>query len=385
MSTPPTLLLVTGEASGDLHARHIITHVKQHDPTIRLYAMGGEPLKEAGAHLLVDTRNLNIMGFVEVLAKLIPIRRAFKKLLHFVQTESPDLVVLVDYPGFNLKLAKAIKKKKPNTKILYYISPQIWAWRYGRIHHIKKVIDMMAVIFPFEVPLYEKENIPVCFVGHPLAKHVMVSEKKVFPSAKVKNPTIGLMPGSRKSEIAKHLPLLRETALHLYQHFPNVRFVLPIASSLTQDAFTPYLRELPFEIELITETPYDALSLCDSVIVASGTATLELSLLNKPMVIIYRASRISFLIAKWLVKIPYVGLCNIIAQKKIVPELLQAAAKKETISNEVIRQVTDTPYRSQMIAALKQVESALSEKGHMTIEALVLTHLLQAWQTSHGR
>ncbi len=362
----PSILIVAGEASGDSHGAHLVKHILNHSPDIQFFAMGGSKLSNAGAHLIVDAKELAVVGFLEVLSKLKKIRSAYNKLILAVKKLPPDIVILIDYPGFNLRLAKAIKKLNPTIKIIYYISPQLWAWRYQRIQTIKQYIDMMAVIFPFEVAIYEREKIPVKFVGNPLVDQVktslLPSSIRQFFGLDHQNPIIGLMPGSRQNEIKHILPTMLEAAFLLKQQSPEIEFILPLAPTINEKDLKPYLEKLPFTIKLTQEFIYDAISICEAVIVTSGTATLEVALLNKPMVIIYKSSRISIAIAKLLVKVKHIGLCNIVAQKQVVKELIQDEASPENIMAEVGRLLRDSSYREQVIIALKKVSEKLKQE-----------------------
>jgi lipid-A-disaccharide synthase len=359
-----SIFIISGEASGDAHGAHLLKLLKeQQDKDLTFFAMGSTKLADSGAKLIVDSNALAVVGFVEVLSKLRKIREAFKKLKAAVRMYDPLLVILIDYPGFNLRLAKAIKKINSKIRIIYYISPQIWAWRPKRIVTIKKYIDLMAVIFPFEVPLYQAENIPVQFVGHPLVGHVAttipVSQQRRYVGLNAHSKIIGLMPGSRLSEIRYLLPVMLETAAMLNQRHAPVEFLLFLASSLTEEDLKPHLTAFDLNIHLIKGNTYDAISTCDVVIVASGTATLEIAMLLKPMVIIYKSSWFSFALAKRLVKISQIGLCNIIAGEMIVAELLQERATAENITEEVNKILENAAYRTKMIEKLNALTQHL--------------------------
>ncbi len=363
MALNPRVFIISGEASGDLHGAHLI-HLLQ-PSLIQFYAMGGKGLKAAGAKIIVDSTPLAVVGFVEVISKLNLIKKTFKKILAAIKTLEPQLIILIDYPGFNLRLAKAIKNSNPNIKILYYISPQLWAWRYNRIYHIKKYIDLMAVIFPFEVAIYQQQKIPVKFVGNPLVTQVTAnaspSESRLAMGVTAQTKLIGLMPGSRKGELTRLLPVMLKAAENLQKIFPNSHFVLPLAPTLTAKDLQPFLKQTALSIT-ICQSHYNMMASCDALIVASGTATLEVALLKRPMVIIYKLSPLTYFLGKLLIHTPHVGLCNIIAEERIVTELIQQDANPDRIANEVCRLLLDRNYVEQMTKKFIQLIQKLQEQ-----------------------
>lgn len=370
MISTKKILIIAGEASGDLHGAKLVKDLHAINPDIEFYGMGGTQMEKAGVRLLVKTAKLSIIGFLEVFSKIIQILIIFNKLRLSLKKEKPDLVILIDYPEFNLRFAKIAKRQ--NLKVLYYISPQIWAWRKKRIKIVKKNVDHMAVIFPFEVEFYRKENVAVSFVGHPLVEVVKTTmntyEAKSFFNLKKENQTlIGLMPGSRFVEIKFILPIILKAAAALKNANPHVQFILPLAPILKKEDLQPYLQQYDLNIQIVNSHHYDAMQLCDAIIVASGTATLEIALLGIPMVIVYKGSSLSFAIAKKLVKIPYVGLCNIIANKKIIQELLQQDATTENIVKEIKSILEDKEYLSAMKENLRTVKKLLCETEHQQL------------------
>lgn len=366
MTSTKKILIIAGEASGDLHGAKLVKELRCLHPQIYFYGMGGSQMEQAGVNLLVKTAKLSIIGFLEVIVKIKQFIAIFNKLRRSLVTEQPDLVILIDYPEFNLRFAKVAKRH--GLKVVYYISPQLWAWRQKRVEIVKKNVDHMAVIFPFEVDFYQKANVSVSFVGHPLVETVKTTLDheaacKLFDIAK-EHPVVGLMPGSRFVELKFILPILAKAAHELSLTNPQIQFVLPLASAFTQQDIQPYLEGYNLTIKFVTSHHYDAMKLCDVIIVASGTATLEIALLEVPMVIVYRGSRLSYAIAKRMVKIPHVGLCNIVANRQIIQEFIQDNATSENITHEVRRILTDENYLTQMKSDLKAVNSALAESKH---------------------
>lgn len=372
-----TVMIVAGEASGDAHGANLVRGVKQQNPAIHFIGMGGSHLQQAGMELLIDSSQMGVVGLFEILSCWQPIYNALKKLRYQLRNHPPALLILIDYPGMNLHLARIAKKY--GIKVLYYISPQVWAHRQKRVKRIKKYVDMMAVIFPFEATFFQRFNVPVKFVGHPCVNQV---KPQIDPAAArdllnfdKEDKLIGLLPGSRKSEIKKLLPVIIQTAELLVQKHANLKFVLVLAPTLTQSDIAPYLANTQLNIK-ITDRMYDTVNTCNAVIAASGTASLEVALLGIPMAILYRVANLTYLIAKKIIKIPYIGLCNIIADKQVVKEFIQHDAEPKLICDEIDRILTNTRYRENMQQELKQVKQMLdSQVGDQTISDVVLEML----------
>lgn len=366
------IMIIAGEASGDLHGASLANELKLLIPGVELIGMGGSYMQQAGVKLLADISHISVCGFVEIIRYLPKIYSLFKLIKQQIVEQHPDLLILIDYPTFNLKLAKIAKKLQ--TKVLYYISPQIWAWHTSRIKKMQQNIAMMGVIFPFEVDFYRKHAVPVKYVGHPLVGKVMAAKTrediKALHGIREDTKVIGLLPGSRKNEIQYILPTLIATAELLNSERPSIQFVLPLAETVKKADLQSLLSQSKVAIKVISEERYSVMSMCDAVVAASGTVTLELSLLCIPMVIVYKANYLSFAIAKRLVKIPYVGLCNIIAGKKIAEELLQEHATPEKIKAELLKIIEDDQYREQHKRELTKVTQKLSTERECSIGQL---------------
>ncbi|CAL7963983.1 Lipid-A-disaccharide synthase [Gammaproteobacteria bacterium] len=368
------ILISVGEASGDMHAANLVQMVKKIAPNTKFYGMGANLMRDAGIDIIVDASELSIVGGLEIILKFSKIRQAFRIMQDALLHNKPDLLILVDYPGFNLRLAKFAKKA--GVKVLYFISPKIWAWNQGRVEIIKKYVDMMAVIFPFEVAFYKKFGVPATFVGNPLLKMVKPkltrdTAKQAFcldPSCK----TIGLFPGSRKSEINYLLPIMLAAAKLLKNQNPNLQFLLPQANSITLEDLQPHLQSGSVEVRIIKDQNYDVIQVCDAIIAASGTATLEIAIMAIPQVIIYKKSWLEYQIARHLIKIPYIGLCNILANKKIVQEFLQYDATPKNIAKEIEKILNDANYREEMVANLIQTKKSLESDKQENIAELIL-------------
>ncbi|MGK2950823.1 MAG: lipid-A-disaccharide synthase [Thiobacillus sp.] len=361
-----TVMISAGEASGDLHAANLVKALHRIDPSIRVNGMGSDKLREVGAELLVDCADIAVVGLVEVLANYRLIKRALNKLADAIRTSPPDLLILVDYQEFNFRLAKLAKQQ--GVKVLFYISPQVWAWRPHRVHKIGKLIDMMAVLFPFEEKFYRNANVPVSFVGHPLVDEARPDKTRAECFAAYQldasMKVIGLFPGSRKGEIKRVLPILLKTAVLLKQKHPEAAFILPVASTLSIEHIETYLtRHAQLNIRVVKDRPYNVMQVCDAIMAASGTATLEIALLGIPNAIVYRIAPLSYFILKRMITIDNIGLVNIVAEKKIVQEFVQQQAEPEKIAAEIERILCDDAYRANMIGELAKVREKLGKEG----------------------
>jgi len=374
MTKSNIIYISAGEASGDMHAANLVRTLKHNHPGLLFYGMGSKLMQEAGVKLIVNSKELALIGAVKILTNFFKIFSAFSAMRKAIYKHKPALVILVDYPGFNLRLAKVAKKA--GCKVLYYISPKVWAWHQSRVLTIKKYVDTMAVIFPFEVEFYKQWQIPVAFVGNPLTETVKATQTpenfKRELNLSLSAKTIVLLPGSRKGEIERLLPVMLKAAAILVKELGDVQFVLPLASSLTQEDLAPYLSNSTLKIKLIANNTYNAINSCDAAIVASGTATLETALLAVPLVIIYKTSNIEAFIIRRLIKINFVGLCNILAGKEVAKELLQDDATPENIAEEITKLILDQAYRQETIAQLQQVKASLQGETKQDIVSVVL-------------
>lgn len=347
------IYIVAGEASGEAHAARLVTALKQQQPAIHISGIGGEKMRSAGVDISIDFADLAVMGLVEVIRRYPKIKSIFNQVVTELCRHPPDLLILVDYPGFNLKLAK--QAKKLGIKVLYYISPKIWAWRAGRIEQIKRNVDHMAVLFPFEQKIYEQAGVAVTCVGHPLvdAVHTELSKaaarEKLFFSQETR--VIGLFPGSRRSEISALLPVMLDAAERIDQHHFPVQVVIPQAPGIDQAYLQQYLASSRLQISVIKDDFYDVIKACDAIVAASGTVTLEIALLGVPHFIIYKASPWSYRLLKRLVKIPYVGLCNIVTQQTVIKELLQ----DDVTAPRLEQQLTELLTQPQSLQVAEQV------------------------------
>ena len=372
------VLLVAGEVSGDLHGSHLVEAIRSVDPEIQFFGVGGEGLKRVGMEVLYPSQSLSVVGITEVFFKLSAVLKALQGLKKSMDRERPDLIILIDFPDFNLRLAKIAHRR--GIPILYYISPQIWAWRPKRIHLIARLVTKMIVLFPFEVPLYEAVGVDVDWVGHPLLDIVKptLSKERAFQQFGLdpNRRTIGLLPGSRIHEIERLLPPLLASAHLLQQEISDLQFVIPLAPGLPKTLLTPWMENISVLLKVVEGFTYDVMNLSELLIAASGTVTLEGAILGKPMIIIYKVSLPSSWVARALVRLDHIGLVNLVAEKEIAPELLQKNVNPQRISDEALRILRDPLLSRKMVASMEEVRQKLGEPGaaqraaHITLSLL---------------
>ena len=377
---PAEIILVAGEASGDLHAANLVKALCKLHTGVRCYGMGAGNMRAAGVEILVDSSRLAVVGITEVLTHYREIKAALQVLQEIIRTRRPDLLILIDYPDFNLRFAATAKRA--GVKVLYYVSPQVWAWRPGRIKKIGQLVDMMAVVFAFEVPFYERANVPVRFVGHPLVDEarpsMMHAQAVAHFGLKLDAKIIGLFPGSRWSEINRLMPVIVESSKLLRARFPDAQFILPIAPGLDRSSVDAYLESTVPPVVLVEDTSiYDVIQVCDAIITASGTATLQIALMATPMAIIYRVSRLSYWIARHLVTVKHIGLANIVARQRVVREFIQDDVRPQAIADEIERLLTDEAYAEAMRRDMAGIRAALGEPGGSQKAAQVAVDMLQ--------
>jgi lipid-A-disaccharide synthase len=380
--------IIAGEASGDLHASNLIKAIKQNDAAAEFRGWGGDLMQQQGVELVKHYRDLAFMGFAEVIQHLPEILRNIKLCKSDILSYKPDVLILVDYPGFNLRIAKFAKKARPNDssgrtglKIVYYISPQVWAWKASRVHLIKEVVDKMLVIFPFEKGFYEKYNYKVDFVGHPLLDVInqspysslndFLKENKLF-----EKPIVAMLPGSREQEIKNMLPIMRDTALH----FPDLQFIIAGAPSARKEWYENFLKHS--NISIVYDKTYELLSHSSAALVTSGTATMEAALWGVPEVICYRAKgltgTISYHLAKRLIgkKLKYIGIVNLVMEREVVKELIQHELTAENLSKELKKIMEDKPNRERIIKEYKEINEKLGGSGASARAAKIITDFL---------
>ncbi|MBI4040385.1 MAG: lipid-A-disaccharide synthase [Deltaproteobacteria bacterium] len=360
------IFIVAGEASGDLHGARLIQALKEKDRSLTFAGIGGASMKNQGMQCLMNAHDLAVTGGFEILVKLFQILRAFRRCIRFIRTHKPSVIVLIDYPDFNLRLAKKIFKL--SVPVVYYIGPQVWAWRKYRVRQIQKWIDRLLVVFPFEKKFYEDAGVPVTFVGHPLLEMVHAhSSKKEWMEKfgwKEDEKMIVLLPGSRVNEIKKLLPAVMEAAQWIQAQVPDVHFVLPVAPSLEKEFLKRCLGSFASIMTLVEGDTYEVISHADVVVTCSGTATLETAILKKPMVILYKLNILSYWVAKCLIRnLRFFGMPNILLSKAVVPELLQGQVQPRRIFEEVMKFLENPIYYREVVQQLSRIPELLGETG----------------------
>lgn len=359
-------MIVTGEASGDMHGAHLVEAMKQLDANLSFCGMGGNELRSQGVEILYDAARMAVVGLIEVITHLKDIRAALKILANELRANPPDLLILIDYPDFNLILAQ--KAKKLAIPVFYYISPQVWAWRSGRIKKIRRLVDRMAVILPFEKEFYRTHGVEVDYTGHPLVDSVKTTMTRMEFCKRYQlnhdNIIVGILPGSRKKEIRSMLPVFLQSVSDVSKKNQNLTIVLPLAPSLKhQDLVDNGLYDYGLEVKVIKENRYDLMAACDCAMAASGTVTLELALLNVPMIVSYRMSPITWFVGNMLVDIEFGSLVNLIAGREVVCELMQNDSTPEKIANALEDILPGGKKREKMIEDLAEVRKKLGKKG----------------------
>lgn len=333
--------IIAGEASGDLHGSNLVKQLHRLDITADVRCWGGQMMESAGATLVKDYKTLAFMGFVEVIMNLSTILKNIKFCKQDIQSFQPDILILIDYPGFNIRIAEWAKKE--GIKTVYYISPQIWAWKENRVHTIKKYVDKMLVILPFEKDFYSKWEYKVEYVGHPLVEVIESFRAANLPSSTHKIKTIALLPGSRKQEINKKLPVMLEVS----KAFPDYHFVVAKAPGQENAFYEPFLA--PYKnVSALAGRTYDLLNQATAALVTSGTATLETALFGVPQVVCYKGNPLSYQIAKRVIKVKYISLVNLIMDKPVVKELIQHEMTTENCIKE-LKELLENPARKQQL------------------------------------
>lgn len=360
-----------GESSGDLHGANLIRALRAADPAVECAGLGGARMAQAGMALRHDLAGNAIMGFTEVVKNFNTIRRIFLDTAAYLQTWRPHGIVLIDYPGFNLRLAA--RANAAGIPVIYYISPQVWAWKKKRIHTIARLVKKMLVIFPFEETLYREIGVNCTYVGHPLLDHLT----SIQFTQEYQDPcVIALLPGSRQQEIQRILPVMLGVAHAIQKQYPHARFIIPCVDKTREQQIQELLQapsrasSIPAAesantpaFETVAGKTYQVLAAARFGLVASGTATLEAAILGMPMAILYKTSPLNYWLARRLIRVPYIGLANILAGKNIIPEFIQHNATPEAILPTALELIGDTPRRAQMLRGLAQVRATLGEPG----------------------
>ena len=418
------VLIVAGEASADLHGSNLVKAMKTYCPGVVFCGIGGNNMRQAGVKILVSSSDMAVVGLTEVLKRSRTIFRAAAKLKSTLKTNKPDLLILIDYPEFNLYMARIAKRLQ--IPVLYYISPQVWAWRKGRVKKIAKRVDRMAVILPFEEEFYRKRGVSVDYVGHPLLdafesavqgpkskvqspsssgqwpvvggqeptsrnaeqRHILQSEICNLKSPNPKhatcdtqhvtgNPVVGLLPGSRREEIRNMLPVMLGSAEILRTRYPDIRFLLPLAKTIESEFVDSFIRKSSLNIEVRKENIYEVLDDCQIALVTSGTATLETAIMAIPMVVVYKVTPLSYRVGKILIKTSFIGLANLVAGESVVPELIQDEVTPERLAEEALTLMENEHVRKNMITKLHGIIKRLGKGGASERTARIAAEMMK--------
>jgi lipid-A-disaccharide synthase len=381
------ILMIAGEASGDIYGSDLARHLYKLIPSLKIAGIGGKRMRDAGVNILYDMSGISVVGVSEILPRLKAIRQAYKLAAELIRAREVDIVVLIDYPGFNIRLAGAAKKA--GIPVVYYVSPQIWAWRVGRIRLLAKRIKKMIVVLPFEEDIYKRAGIDCSFIGHPLVDEILstrpLEESLLRYGIGSDKTVIGLFPGSRIGEIRALLPAFLEAAQLIKNGNPKIQLVMAVAESLNFKEVEDVINKWDMskngenrhlDVKTIRGEANDVLNVSNVIIAASGTITLQAALLEKPMVIVYRLSQFTYLIAKLLVNVKDIGLVNILAGRRIVPELLQSNATPDKIAAEAKRFLYDSKYYDRTKKDLNEIKLKLGPPGASARVAKVIAGML---------
>jgi len=373
------IMISVGEASGDLHGASVARALKAIQPDIEIFGMGGQGMRAAGVDIVYDIAELGVIGFVEIIKNLPKLFRLRDTLGELMDTRRPDVLVIIDYHGFNIRLAKIAKSK--GIPVISYICPKVWAWGRGRAKEVAETVEKVAAIFPFEVDVYSEAGANVTFVGHPLLDIVKTTMSRAQAydhfGASPERPLVLLLPGSRTQEIINLLPVMLEAAVKIREKVPTCQFFLPVASTISREMIQDILSNYNITVVLTEDDTYDLMNIAHMAVAASGTVTLEAAILNLPTVVIYKMAALTYLIGKMIIKIPYISLPNIIADRKIVPELVQYAVNAENIAKEAVPILTQPNVRSTMLNDLTQMCQKLGPTGaveRVAREILAVAH-----------
>ena len=363
---PLSVMVSAGEASGDAHAAHAIEALSDQGVAFSSFGMGADQLQAAGTELIVDCRDLAVIGIVDVLINYPRFMKRLARLRDALRQRRPDVLLLVDYPDFNLKLAETAREL--GIPVLFYISPKVWAWRAGRVKRISKLVSHMAVLFPFEVEIYQKAGVPVSYVGNPVVADAVspftADEACDHFGLDSDKPVISLLPGSRTGEINRNLPAMLATANLIAQRLPDCQFILPVAPTLEESFIKDSLGErAPEKLMLVTGNSRTVMRASDVALGAAGTATLETALMGTPMVVMYIINRLNYAIMKRLISIPDISLVNIVAGRRIVPEYVQDAATPEAMADDVLSLLQDDERRHTMLEDLQALKINMGDSG----------------------
>jgi len=366
LSPKKSAMIVAGEASGDIYGAHLVLAIKKLTPDIGFFGLGGPEMEKVGVRIMYQLSAMAVVGMTEVIPRIRYIFRALRELKMILTVSPPDLLILIDYPGFNLNLAR--KAHSLGIPVLYYITPQVWAWRERRVRKIAKRVDRVAVILPFEKDFYRRFGLTVEYVGHPLLdvslpKRGKKEIRECLGIGYERGPILGLLPGSRAEEIVRLMPVMISAAEIISHYYPHLYCILPLASTVREDVVKPYLKDAKIDVTIGRSDTKELLKIADLALIASGTATLEAAIMETPMVIAYKVSPLSSILARFLVKVSNIGLVNLVAGKAIVPELIQDKVTAFRLAEEGLAILKNDWLRTDMKKGLRLVKEQLGQGG----------------------
>lgn len=376
------VLIVAGEVSGDQHAARLVRDLRARRPDVECFGIGGDALRAAGVRILVDARDMAVVGFIEVLRRYFFFRRVFQQMTGLLRTEKPDAVLLVDYPGFNLRLAEAAHRL--GVKVLYYVSPQVWAWHRSRIPKMAQVIDRLMVIFPFETEVFKDTGLKTVFTGHPLVESVRRTLAQPAPELPwpAGDKRVALLPGSRRQEIVRVLPAMLDAARELRRREPATAFLIPAASEELRGLIEAQLAARPAAeraaIAVVTGRMRETARQARAAMVCSGTATVETALVKCPLIVVYRMAAATYWFGRCIIRVPWLGMVNLIAGRELCPEFIQGAARPAAMADALEPLLGDTPARAAQLAGLEEVARALEGQGAVPSAGQVVADALDA-------
>lgn len=369
------VFISAGEASGELYGALLSRAIRKRWPETEIMGIGGSRMKKEGVTLVASVSGS--LGLVETVKHWGQLIKSYSKAKETLRERKPDIIVLIDFPDFNLALAR--KAKRAGIPVLYYVSPQVWAWRSGRVNKIAKLVNKMAVLFPFEADIYKNVNLECTFVGHPITETIDIGQTKEALKRSLgldpARPVVSFLPGSRFSEIKRHEPIIRKTVGNLHSLYPEIQVVIPLLSgTAVKDVYPDY-------VTIVYDRTKEAVACSEAAAVASGTATLETALLKTPMVVFYRLSPLTFFLGRLLVKVRFISLVNLINKKEIVKEFIQNNATAENLSSELSKILDDQDYRKTMLSGLQRVRDIMGEKT-ASIQVAEIVGELAGWSST---
>ncbi|MGD9782006.1 MAG: lipid-A-disaccharide synthase [Kiritimatiellia bacterium] len=374
------VMIVAGEVSGDQHAARLVRDLRAVRGDVEFFGIGGDALRREGVRTVVDARDMAVVGFFEVLARYPFFRRVFRRMAGLLSSEKPDALLLVDYPGFNLRLAA--KAREMGIPVLYYVSPQVWAWHKSRIPKMAKILDLLMVIFPFEVDVFKGTGLKTVFVGHPLVESVRRTRAKPTPGLPWPGGAtrVAILPGSRRQEIQRVLPPMLDAAQELRRRDPATAFLIPAASEEIRGLIEAQLAARPAEdraaVGVVTGQMREVARQARAAMVCSGTATVETGLLRCPMIVVYRAAAPTYWFGRRIIRVPWLGMVNLIANRTLCPEFIQGDAQPAAMADALEPLIADTPARAAQLAGLDEMARALEGAGRVPSAGQVVADAL---------